>query len=570
MSMFVTGPGGVSVEFPDGTDNATIDRVMREAMKTNAEGMGGPRTPDVGFGEDLLSTAKSSLAEGVLDIPGVVGNIDAFAHGVGTWAGNKLRDLAGKPPAPDAPRFLEGIAPTTGEIEKSIGFEPYEPAYDANKIIGEGLRFAPTAAVGGAVSPVVRALAGTGRASAIPGAIASSTMKYGVAPGMASEAAAQGVDALGLPGLAPYARLTGALLGPNLAALSRRVVTPRTIPPENAAAAAALRREGVDYLTEGDVTHRADLMARERAAMGTRAAGRATATAEDFTAAALRRAGINADRATPEVMADAFRRIGRQFDDLSAANQLVPDRAFATDLADAVQWYADRVAPPNRAPIIGRYLQEIGNVTNGAGAVPGRAYLSLRSRIAADARSTMDPYASRALNDLTAALDDAMERSVVANNPTMAGAFRAARDQYRAMLVLEKAASGAGSNAALGLITPSALRNATTTVYGKRAYVTGQGPFAELSRSGEAILRPLPETGFAPAVRPWTSMSAAVIPFAAAGRVAREIRMRPMMQRYLTNSVLGPPRLDPVAAALARSMTLPRLATPSTEPRIAE
>src|SRR5687768_10351017 len=33
MTMRVTGPEGVVVNFPDGTDPATIDRVMREAME---------------------------------------------------------------------------------------------------------------------------------------------------------------------------------------------------------------------------------------------------------------------------------------------------------------------------------------------------------------------------------------------------------------------------------------------------------------------------------------------------------------------------------------------------------
>jgi hypothetical protein len=61
--------------------------------------------------------------------------------------------------------------------------------------------------------------------------------------------------------------------------------------------------------------------------------------------------------------------------------------------------------------------------------------------------------------------------------------------------VVEKAIDAPGSNAAQGIISPSALRNATRQVYGKRNYVTGDGPFAELAQAGEAALRDLPNSG---------------------------------------------------------------------------
>ena len=55
-----------------------------------------------------------------------------------------------------------------------------------------------------------------------------------------------------------------------------------------------------------------------------------------------------------------------------------------------------------------------------------------------------------------------MQRAGSADMP----ALREARSQYRNWLTLERATSGAGENAALGIISPSALRGATVGTQG--------------------------------------------------------------------------------------------------------
>jgi hypothetical protein len=91
-----------------------------------------------------------------------------------------------------------------------------------------------------------------------------------------------------------------------------------------------------------------------------------------------------------------------------------------------------------------------------------------------------------------------MERSIATHNPADAGAWREARNEYRNLLVLEKASTAAGSNAAEGIISPSSLRNATINTQGRRNYARGNGDFADLARAGEAIMKPLPNSGTAP------------------------------------------------------------------------
>jgi hypothetical protein len=91
-----------------------------------------------------------------------------------------------------------------------------------------------------------------------------------------------------------------------------------------------------------------------------------------------------------------------------------------------------------------------------------------------------------------------MERSMFrAGNQADLQLLRQARNEYRNMIVLEKAATGAGSGAAEGLISPSQLRNAVVQ-QSRRAYGRGQGDFAELARAGEALLKPLPQSGTSP------------------------------------------------------------------------
>lgn len=203
--------------------------------------------------------------------------------------------------------------------------------------------------------------------------------------------------------------------------------------------------------------------------------------------------------------------------------------------------------------------------------IGGESYQHLRSQLDRAARSAKaNPELSSALRGMRESIDDAMERSISMTNPADAGAWQEARRQYRNMLVLEKSATGAGENAALGLISPSQLRNATT-VQNRRAYARGQGDFAELARAGEALMKPMPQSGTAPRLRAQNLGAmlptilgggagagvggpAGAIVGAAAGaaipRVAGALMMSRPGQAYLTNQLL-PGQMSPTARAIA-------------------
>jgi hypothetical protein len=281
--------------------------------------------------------------------------------------------------------------------------------------------------------------------------------------------------------------------------LVQKAISPFTTSPERTAAANVLQREGVD-LTAGQRTGSKGLRYAESEIGGNVADDILERQNRQFTAAALRRAGVNADSATPEVIDDAFNQIGQRFDDLAARNTVLPDRQLVVDTMDTYGAYNRLVPESQRVPAVKEMANDVLKATRGKKPIAGEEYQSLRSRLETLARKTTDNEAREAFRGLKDGLDDAMERSIAQNNPADAGAWREVRNQYRNMLVLEKASTGAGENAALGMISPSQLRNATVQK-GRRAYARGKGDFAELARSGEAILKPLPQSGTAPRLR---------------------------------------------------------------------
>ncbi len=339
----------------------------------------------------------------------------------------------------------------------------------------------------------------------------------------------------------------------------RRVVSPVSASSARQSLVNTLEREGVD-VTAGQATGSDALRYAESEIGGAAARDLVERQGEQFTRAALSRAGVNADRATPDVIDNAFNRIGNQFDSLATRNTLKPDRKLQKDLVDTWRNYMS-VTPPNaRVPIVADMMTDINNALKNGGTLDGITYQSLRSRLDRVARGSRDQDLASTLRDIRSALDDGMERSIAATNPKDLGGWRNARKEYRNMLVLEQAATGAGENAAAGLISPSALRNATVAKHGRRNYARGSGDFADLARAGEGVMKPMPQSGTAPrtAIRNMGAALPALLgagaggvagggPGAMAGMVAGaalpafagKLMMTPAGQAYLKNQLLS-------------------------------
>lgn len=424
---------------------------------------------------DVAKSGGIGLARAGIGLAGLPGDINSAIDAGSGWIARKLgadpADIARQQAASD--KF--NVLPTSQGIQSSIEnvtgpfYEPKTTAGKYAQTIGE---FAP-AAFGGEGSLLARGLR-----AAIPGA--------------ASEAAGQATQGTAAE---PWARGGAAVMAAALPSMGARAITPFPIAPERQASVDALRNAGVNDLSAGQVTGNKGLQYLEEPTM----AGTAENQKEQFTRAALAQVGENAPRATPEVIDRAFTRIGGEFDRLSAQNSMNVTVPVWNDLQTAARDYHTITPPSMRAPIVENLVNDIGNAAvNNNGVLTGDVYQSLRSQIGRAARSAKaNPELSGALSDIQGALDDGMERSLVAaGNPQAVQDWQQARNQYRNMLVVEKAATGAGADTAEGLISPAQLRNATVT-QNRRAYARGQGDFADLARAGTNIMQPLPNSGTA-------------------------------------------------------------------------
>lgn len=425
--------------------------------------------------------AGSGLVEGVANTAGLPGDVGALiGKGVRAAAG-----VAGVDPAtteaaiggvrtaltavPGANAVANG--PTSDflqkQVEDNVTGPLYQPQNTAEKYIRSVASMAPAIATG-------------------PGGIVRRAAEQVLLPGIAAQAAG---DLPGVQGTAaePVARAIGAMAAPSAVG---RVVSPLTTAPTRAAAVQNLANEGVD-VTAGQATGSKFLRKAEGELGGSSAQALAERQGEQFTAAVMRRVGVDAPRATPDVVAGAFNRIGNDINTLAANNMLLHDAQLTREINTTVTDYNDIVPPTLRSPLIARVEQAVNHQTQGV-VMTGDEYQALRSRLGGLARSlARDPQTQRAVYGVQNALDDAMERSIQQQNPQNLGEWQQARTQYRNLLAVEKAVNFQGEAAQSGLITPQNLARALKTVQGQRAYSTGRTDLAVLARNGSEVMAPL-------------------------------------------------------------------------------
>jgi hypothetical protein len=419
-----------------------------------------------GFGGDV----RSALSSGVGAVVDKLGGSGQGASGIADTMLRGLPIMGGLFTGPTSQEVGSGVKPVTGDL-----YKPQSTAGKYAKTIGE---FIPGAA--------------------LPGGIGRRLLGNVLAPAIGSETGGQMTEGTEAE---PYARLGGAVLGGMAPSALSRVVTPLPAAAGKTAAVNTLRNEGVTDITAGQATGRKGLQYFESERGGRAAATSQVNQAEQFTAATLRRAGETANRATPEVVEGAFARIGQQFDELGSRNSLQVDRRFGNDIANLQGEYSRFANPAQKQTVHDAVNDIVSVVQRNNGVIPGAEYNVMRSRLGTvmrGARRSGDNQVADAYSDMIQALDDGMERAVMAaGNPADVAAWREARNQYRNLLVIERAAVGAGEQAADGLISPAKLRQAMTAVHGKRSAATGRSDFSELSRAGNSVLTPLPNSGTA-------------------------------------------------------------------------
>jgi hypothetical protein len=495
----------VDVRLPDGRVARFPDTMPREEIRSfiqqkfpepSAPSQAASSVPqsDLPQREGLFPQLASGVTEGASSLLSLPNTIEVGLRSIGPAIGNAMGGDFAYPEGsllPDVGQSFKNFATNTnalsapsedaaGRLTRRVGQE-----IGANLIPGAG--------------PLTRAKT-VGQALRIGGTEAALTTGSGLGAGIAQEIAPENAGAEMLGQLAGFATTGGLLAG------GRRLVTPNPISDERLSVARALQGEGID-LTAGQTTGSNKLRYTESELGGPVAEEFMEKQAGQFTRAALKRAGISADRATPDVIDDAFRTVGAEFDRLSA-NTLIPlDTNLGQDIGQAWRSYTDIVPESARAPVAKNFLSDLADLARGHGSLPGpgsvqtpylsgEAYKAYRSRLNRYLRSSKDPELKMFLEDITKAMDDSAERYLASSNPDELGAWREARKNYRNLLTIEKAATGAGENLAQGYITPQRLRQAVVGS-DSRGYARGYNDFSELVHGANAMMTPLPNSGTA-------------------------------------------------------------------------
>lgn len=404
---------------------------------------------------DLPSTAIDLLGRGAISAAEMGSGVFGYENPQGFQS---ARDVWSTGRAPSAQSGIETI--TGGFSER----EPQTTAGQYARTVGE---FMPGALLGGGGS--------------IP-----RLLRYGVAPGLASEAAGQATEGMSVGGvdLEPIARIGAAVATPSV--IGRAISPFGGADPSRVAAAQRLRREGVD-VRAGEQTGSAALR---------RAEGSLEATPqqmEQFTSAAMRSIGSRADRANPAALQEAERRIVSAMDDVLQSTSV---QATPTMAQRAVQVADDYLQNAPAGAVVPRVRALVDDILDAATNPRSQAISLERMRLWRSGLGRMTQSADEATRhaaiELRGLIDEATDSALIsAGRMDDISRLSEARTQYRNLLAVQDAATRAGAEG--GVLSPMALNQSVIRTQGRRAYAMGTGTdAADLSRAGAQVLRSEP------------------------------------------------------------------------------
>jgi hypothetical protein len=363
----------------------------------------------------------------------------------------------------------------------------------------------------GAGEGVVDAASMAVPAAAVARTARAGSMAQGVGQALAAQPLVQGAAGAVGGGVAettgsPLTGAMAALATPLGLAGARRVVTP--MPVRNAerdALVRTLETEGVPVSAgqasgSGFVRNVEAAMEQLPLTSGP-ARQQALGTERAFTAAALRRTGETADNAGPQTLTAIRNRLGREFNEIGQRHDLQVTPALDQELAGirtGLRFLPDdiRNAVRSRLDQIEEALVVPPQGSNAAPIVPGRAYLLLDSSMGRTQRQG-GPLGA-AVGDIRDRLRTAMDASIAQSaNPEDAQRWAEARRQYANLMVVARAMSGSGASIAEGRLSPPTLLGAVRNSTSPQGVAFGAGDLNDLARAGQAVLRPVPDSGTA-------------------------------------------------------------------------
>ncbi len=211
-----------------------------------------------------------------------------------------------------------------------------------------------------------------------------------------------------------------------------------------------------------------------------------------FTAAALRRAGVNGNSATPPVLAGQRQALGQTFEDIAGRNVLDFNQGLTGRLA-AITDDAAQHLPPDASNRIAHSVDQILSQVGQNGQMAGTNYQGWRTPLR-DLAQGGDATA-RYYGQLKRALDEAFGAQVPGAD---AEAWRQASREYGNLKTIMQSMGGAGNAATAGNIAPAQLANALSNSVGREGRALGRGDLNDLVRVGTRFVRDqVPNSGTA-------------------------------------------------------------------------
>lgn len=201
--------------------------------------------------------------------------------------------------------------------------------------------------------------------------------------------------------------------------------------------------------------------------------------------------GEDADKVTPEVMANAKTRLGQNYEDIAANTTLKLDDSLGKDFMRIAE-DASSVLAPNERSIIHSQLGNILDKAKGAGEIDGKTFQTILrtgsplDRATKSADSNVRYYAGQ----IKQALLDGMGRHAPED---MQSLLKSTNSQYKAMKTIEDLVEKSPT----GDISPALLMGAVRKSYPNMAY-GGGGRLADLARIGQKFLKDMPQSGTQP------------------------------------------------------------------------
>lgn len=456
-----------------------------------------PTGPAPSFGRSMGLNARD-LAQGITSLPGLAIDVMGFP----TRAAIKgYEAITGKETA-------LGKAPTFGQ---SLDQEMTRAGLPVPVTEGEKLASALKQGLVGTVSGQGAGALMKSAAPAVSKFMTSQPIQQMVSSVPASIAAHYAGEAAGDSPYAPLAQIGAGMVGgmtPSAAmAFGRKVATPLKIsnPPETQRLIDIAGKEGIS-LTPGTKSGSRPLQVAESVlstlpfSSGPQRQVYAQ-TREQFNRAVLKKAGIDAPDASPEVLGKAFMGIGKEFDDL--VDQTPPlrvtpefDAKIKTVFYDNI-FKLSRRLDANTKGIFAGYVEDFDNLfkqakAGGSGVIDPQSYKDIATDLRATIRETRDPALKRSLGVMQNALDDLLEQN---SSTKLKDQWADARNRYRNMLIVDTAAGGGTNATRVSGDIPFAGFKQAVDAADPTGFARGRGEYNDLARVGDLLAEKIPNSG---------------------------------------------------------------------------